>query len=204
MRTTRQTLLLKARDPKNAQAWEEFFDQYAGPIQGYARKLGLDPADAADVLQETMVELIRILPNFTYDKKRGLFRNFVLTITHRRVQAAWRRRRTRREVLLEDAGAVFSGGPEVVDPGNTPGAEAELKWREEIFQEALRCIRSVPGLDAHTLDIFQAHVIHNRPVREVATQFGVTPNLVYQIKHRLVNRLRKWVAPLAEELGEIE
>ncbi|MBP7276210.1 MAG: sigma-70 family RNA polymerase sigma factor, partial [Kiritimatiellae bacterium] len=103
MRTTRQTLLRDARDPENARAWEEFFDQYSGPVQRYAQKLGLSAADASDVLQETMMELIRILPEFHYDRRRGLFRNFVLTIAHHRVQAAWRRRRRLREISWEEA-----------------------------------------------------------------------------------------------------
>jgi DNA-directed RNA polymerase specialized sigma24 family protein len=39
----------------------------------YARKLGLDETQAQDVLQETMVALMRILPEFAYDRNKGSF-----------------------------------------------------------------------------------------------------------------------------------
>ena len=204
MQTTRKTLLSKIKDPNNRRAWEEFYDQYAGPVQRYARKLGLGAADAADVLQETMVELIRILPDFKYDRKRGQFRNFVLTIAHHRVQTAWRRRKRRREIALDDAGGPALADSMAGDPGNAPDSEAEQKWREEIFQEALNRLAAEPGLNRRTLDIFRACVIGNRPAAEVARQFGVTPNHVYQIKHRLTGRLRTLAKPLLEELGELE
>lgn len=201
MDATRKSLLRRARDPRDHRAWEEFFDQYAGPVRGYARKLGLPAADADDVLQETMVELMRILPDFRYDRDRGRFRNFVFTIAHRRAQAAWRRQRTRREIPLDSEGAreaAAETGP------NDPGEEALRAWREELLREAMRRLDAEPGRSAATREIFRAHVIERRSAAEVARRFGVTPNHVYQIKHRLLNRLRKTVALLVEEIGEFK
>jgi DNA-directed RNA polymerase specialized sigma24 family protein len=42
-----------------------------GGVLGYARKLGLDDVSSQDVLQETMVALMRVLPGFQYDPRRG-------------------------------------------------------------------------------------------------------------------------------------
>jgi RNA polymerase sigma-70 factor (ECF subfamily) len=203
MHTTRQSLLRNIRDPDNHRAWESFFDQYATPIQRYAQKLGLNTDDAADVLQETMVELIRILPNFTYDRTRGLFRNFVLTIAHRRVQSAWRRRKAHREIAMEDMEDRTLWEQKVHDPGETPDSTAEQKWREEILREALNRLAAAPGMNPRALNIFHALAIENRPVEDVARCFETNPNLVYQIKHRMTKRLRVLAKSLMEEFGEL-
>lgn len=208
MKNTRESLLKRVRDPGDGAAWEEFFVQYAGPIQRYARKLGLDCAAAADVLQETMVELIRILPSFAYDTRRGRFRNFVLTITHRRILTAWRRERTRENTLhafAADANERMHapiGGRWNND--SAPNAEAMQKWREEVLAEAVRRLKSDPQYGEQSILVFQAHVVEGQSAQEVARAYGTTPNNVYQVKNRLVRRLRGIATALMEEIGELD
>jgi RNA polymerase sigma-70 factor (ECF subfamily) len=51
---TRASLLVRLRDPHNRAAWREFVDLYAPLVYGYARKQGLQDADAADLSQEVL------------------------------------------------------------------------------------------------------------------------------------------------------
>ena len=44
--TTRPSLLVRLRDPQDALAWGQFVDLYAPLVYGYARKRGLQDADA--------------------------------------------------------------------------------------------------------------------------------------------------------------
>jgi len=46
---TRASLLLRLRDAQDGEAWREFVDLYAPLVYGYARKQGLQDADAADL-----------------------------------------------------------------------------------------------------------------------------------------------------------
>ena len=49
---TRQSLLVRLRDPKDGQAWAEFVAIYSPLIDRLARAKGLQAADAADLAQE--------------------------------------------------------------------------------------------------------------------------------------------------------
>ena len=49
---TRQSLLVRLRDPRDGQAWGEFVAIYAPLIDRLARARGLQAADAADLSQE--------------------------------------------------------------------------------------------------------------------------------------------------------
>src|SRR5437868_6432315 len=51
---TRPSLLLRLRDARDGVAWSEFVEVYAPLVYGYARKQGLQDADAADVTQEVL------------------------------------------------------------------------------------------------------------------------------------------------------
>jgi len=43
---TRLSLIVRLRDLQDQQAWAQFVELYAPPIYGYARKRGLQDADA--------------------------------------------------------------------------------------------------------------------------------------------------------------
>ena len=52
--TTRASLLVRLRDSGDADAWRQFVRIYAPVVYGYARKRGLQDADAADLTQEVL------------------------------------------------------------------------------------------------------------------------------------------------------
>jgi RNA polymerase sigma-70 factor (ECF subfamily) len=201
--TTRETLLQKLRDPKAERAWEEFYEMYWRVIVSYAQKLGLDEAGAHDVLQETMVALLRVLPQFQYDPEKGKFRNFLLTIVHRKVLAAKRRAKAKPEVSF-DAAAHEDGVAlaDVIADENSPQPSdaIEAQWQESIQEEALRRIREDASLQGRTWDVFEAYVLKQETVTEVAKRFQMKENAVYQIKNRMIRRLREEVQKLTREL----
>lgn len=202
MDATRQTLIQRLGRPGADRAWEEFYALYWQVILRYGAKLGLDEAAAHDVLQETMMVLMRILPTFEYDPKRGKFRNFVLTIVHRKALAAQRRAYRRREISADA----------VREPGDTPlldriaedapGPDDLLQqhWRESVWEEALARVRADPTIQPGTFDIFRAYVIDAMPAADVAARFDVKENAIYQIRSRMLKRLEREVRIMMEEL----
>lgn len=198
---TNETLLGRLKAETAHEAWREFYEHYWGAILRYARKLGLDEILAQEVLQETMVALMRILPEFAYDRNKGRFRNFLLTIVHRKSLAALRRVRREREsqVPWEDGDGVEPAKPF----GEDRAAESAAieAWREVLLAEALGELRADPGLAENTFAVFEAYVIEKRPVGEVAAAFGLKENAVYQIKNRVLRRLRDRVTRLMRDSG---
>src|SRR5690349_9984870 len=128
---TNETLLERVRKTDAHEAWKLFYEQYWAVILGYARKLGLNPHQAEEVLQETMVTLMRQLPEFQYDRSRGKFRNFLLTIVHRKSLAALRRTKRERDtnVPWENLQHEQSDAK-----SEQPTAETLGRWQESILE----------------------------------------------------------------------
>jgi RNA polymerase sigma-70 factor, ECF subfamily len=204
MNETDETLLQKVKKLDAHVAWQEFYRAYWSAILRYARKLGLNDDQAKEVLQETMVTLMRVLPNFTYDRRKGKFRNFLLTIVHRKSLAAFRRAKGLSDVSLDcddPWGRVALRDLLPAEVSRSAEVEAEALWRQAIMEDALARLAVDPALAETTWPAFRSYVIENRPVADVAQEFGLKENAVYQIKNRLLRRLRENVARRLREAG---
>src|ERR1700693_447271 len=87
---TRASLLVRLRDPSDAPAWTEFVALYAPLVYGYARKQGLQDADAADLSQEVLGAVAGAVGRLDYDPRRAAFRNWLFTVVRRKL-SNWRR-----------------------------------------------------------------------------------------------------------------
>src|SRR4051794_27022112 len=86
---TRASLLVRLRDPRDETAWVEFVQLYAPLVYAYARKQGLQDADAADLSQDVLVAFVRSVRGLEYDPCRGSFRNYLFTVVRHKL-ADWR------------------------------------------------------------------------------------------------------------------
>src|SRR6266851_6668007 len=104
MHTTSVRLLERLRQPGDQQAWQRFTDLYTPLLYYWARHLGLQPQDAADLVQEVFAILVRKLPEFTYDRQRS-FRAWLRALLLNK----WRDiRRKRSEAPLDAADPAFA------------------------------------------------------------------------------------------------
>ena len=56
---TRPSLLVRIRDARDGEAWRQFVELYAPLVYGFARKRGLQDADAADLTQDVLRAVAR-------------------------------------------------------------------------------------------------------------------------------------------------
>src|SRR5262245_15316991 len=82
---TRASLLLRLRDPRDSDAWNQFVRLYAALVYGYARKHGLQDADAADLMQEVLRSVAGAAGRLEYDPERGTFRGWLYTVTRNKL-----------------------------------------------------------------------------------------------------------------------
>src|SRR5438046_2590559 len=80
---TRASLLVRLRDADDGPAWTQFVELYAPLIYGFAKKSGLQDADAADVTQEVLRAVAGAARRLEYDPNRGTFRGWLFTICRR-------------------------------------------------------------------------------------------------------------------------
>jgi RNA polymerase sigma-70 factor, ECF subfamily len=200
--TTSPSLLQRLRIEGNERDWEVFFSLYARPIYGLAMHFGLPREQAEDVVQETMIAIMRRLPEFYYDPERARFRTWLWRIVKNITISHWRRAQRHPTVPLGDQGShpAVPGLVDYADPANS--AELERNWRLVLVQEALRMLESDSQIRSQTLSIFRELVIEGREAADIAERYGVKRNVVDVIRIRLTQRLSKIV--LALESGKLQ
>src|SRR6476660_4182112 len=82
---TRVTLLARLKDGADGDAWREFVHLYGPVIYGFARKRGLQDADAADLMQDVLRSISSAAHRLEYDPSRGTFRGWLFTVTRNKV-----------------------------------------------------------------------------------------------------------------------
>src|SRR5260370_35090593 len=78
---TRWTLIKRLKHWDDHESWREFFDLYWKLIYGVALKSGLTPAEAQDVVQETIISVCKNIKQFKADPAYGSFKSWLLKLT---------------------------------------------------------------------------------------------------------------------------
>jgi RNA polymerase sigma-70 factor (ECF subfamily) len=196
MMQTRSSLLRRLRDPADADGWRQFVALYQPLLQAYVRHRGLSGPEAEDVVQDVLARLLRTLPEFELNRRRGRFRTWLWRLTHNIL--ADRARRRRRQARAEAARAE----PEAREPSE--GEEPEADWRalhrRHVLEFAKARVRA--RCRPRTWACFEGYVLRGRPAAEVAAELGVTPNVVAVNSSRVLTRLRDYCRHDLEGLAD--
>jgi RNA polymerase sigma-70 factor (ECF subfamily) len=181
MDTTSVSLLERLRGPDEAVAWSRFVELYAPLVHRWARRTGLQEADAADLTQDVFAALVRKLPEFRYDRGKS-FRGWLKTVTLN----LWRDRVRKRRPSPLDGTA-----PELADLA-VPDELADAWDREHNAHLAARALQLMQAeFQPATWKACWEHVVNGRPAAEVAAELGMTENAVYIARCRVLRRLRQ-------------
>lgn len=178
MDSTSASLLQRVKRANEAEAWDRLVQLYAPLLYGWARRLGLQDSDAADLVQDVFVVLVRKLPEFEYEPGKS-FRGWLRTVMVNK----WRDRPPALRSLA-DAGDIL-----LVDGEDGRADEEEAAYRRYVIGRTLQLIE--PEFSSSAWQAFTAYAIHDRPVADVAFQLGISPNMIYLAKSRVVARLRR-------------
>jgi len=191
--STRPSLLLRVRDPRDAEAWQTFVDVYARLVYRHCRGRGLRHEDAENVTQEVFAQVSQSIRRFDYRPDVGRFRGWLGAVTRNEVN----------RFLRKDSQAVHgSGGGEGEDGLGRAAARVEdTAWAEEFNAHLLATAlaRSRPHFEEQTWRAFELVWLDKRPATEVARELGVPIDRVYVAKSRVLERLQQEVRELAED-----
>src|SRR5262245_21080931 len=129
---TRASLLARLGDPEDRAAWRQFVELYGSLVYGFARRRGLQDADAADLTQDVFLAVSRAMGRWRYDRERGSFRGWLYGLTRNKV-AAFLQGRQGQPVGSGDTDAHRRLAEE---PCPDSGAEAE--WEREFQRQLFR------------------------------------------------------------------
>jgi RNA polymerase sigma-70 factor (ECF subfamily) len=180
--------LERLRLPGEQDAWTRFVQLYTPLLLEWARRLGLQSQDAADLVQEVYTILVQKLPQFCYDKDKG-FRKWLRTVIHNK----WRERARRRQPAAR--GGQESALADLPAP-EEPDALSEAEYCQQLIRRALHLMQT--EFSASTWKACWEHVMVGRPAAEVAAELGICVGAVYVAKSRVLCRLRQELAGLLE------
>jgi RNA polymerase sigma-70 factor (ECF subfamily) len=190
---TRASLLLRLRDARDEAAWREFVELYTPLVLGYARKQGLQDADAADLAQEVLRAVAGAVGRFDYDPQRGAFRNWLFTIVRRKL-ATWRSSQAARTCGSGDP-AIHQILEQTPAPQTTEPAW-ESEWQQRVF--AWACAQVSRDVSAATWQAFWRTAVQGQPGAQVAAELGMSTGAVYLARSRVLARLRELIRSAEE------
>jgi RNA polymerase sigma-70 factor, ECF subfamily len=187
MNTTPVSLLERLRRPGEQAAWGRFVELYTPLLYYWARRMGLQEPDAADLVQEVFTLLVQKLPQFAYDEHRS-FRGWLRKVTVNK----WREKQRR---ASGRPGAAAGPLPELAGPD---GAEAfwEAEYRGHLVRRALEVMQS--EFQPSTWKACWETAVEGRPAADVAAELGLRVGAVRAAKFRVLSRLREELEGLLE------
>ncbi|HEX5221767.1 MAG TPA: sigma-70 family RNA polymerase sigma factor [Verrucomicrobiae bacterium] len=197
---TRQSLLGRLSNWSDQESWRVFFDTYWKLIYGAATRAGLTDAESQDVVQETVISVMKGMPNFKYDATKGSFKGWLLRLTSWRITDQLRKRQRRIEDRdrLRDPSTETKSIEQVADPvGVRLEATWDEEWEKNLLDAAMERVKK--KVDPQHYQVFDLYAIKQWPVAKVAKTMKINSGKVYLIKHRVSRLIKKEITYLREE-----
>ena len=188
MNTTSESLLFRLQQHAGStatdvdqSAWDTFVGLYTPLMFHWARKVGLEQNDAADLVQEVLTIVFRRLPNLKYDRQ-GSFRGWLRTVTLNK----FRERRRKKMLPVIDASGSFVEGLATVP-------QAESTWDIDYGRLLLRQAMDQMQCDFEpaTWQALLAVMREHLSVDQASKQHDVSSWTIYSARSRLMRRLRE-------------
>jgi RNA polymerase sigma-70 factor (ECF subfamily) len=182
--TTQASLLVRIRDAKDAAAWGQFVEVYAPLVYGFARKHGLQDADAADLTQDVLRSVSTAAKSLDYDPRRGSFRSWLFTVVRNKL----------RNFLAAGARKVQGSGDSAGQNllAEVPAREETDQWEQEyeqqLFAWAVEQVRD--SFSESTWQAFWLTAVEGQSAKGVAAELGMSVASVYLAKGRVVAKLK--------------
>ncbi len=197
---TRSSLLGRMKNEEDQQSWMEFYNTYWKLIYNVARKSGLSDTDSQDVVQETILTVLRKIKEFEYSREKGTFKGWLKVITRSRIMDHWRKTSRQPEKLSNKSNENESSGPDESIP-DPDGFELERIWEQEWIKNihSIAMDRVKTQVSAQQFQIFDCYVIKEWSVEEIKNKLNFSSGQIYMAKHRVGKLFKKELQLLMEE-----
>jgi RNA polymerase sigma factor (sigma-70 family) len=189
---TRASLLIRLRDPQDQEAWRQFIEVYSALIYAFARKRGLQDADAADLMQEVLRSVSSAVGRLNYDPGRGSFRGWLYTVTRNKLSTFLSRQS--RQVL----GTGESGMQQRLAEEAVPGEDElwDQEYERRLFEWAAERVKNNAG--ESVWQAFWQTAVEGKNPKEVARGLGMSVGAVYVAKSRTLAQVREQIQQFQE------
>ena len=193
---TRITLLNRIRDIADSDAWAEFATLYGPVVYGFARKRGLQDADASDLVQDVLRSVARNAEKLEYDPKRGTFRGWLYTVARNKIFNFLNSQRNRARGVGDD-GSDHDRLDSLADKREDQEAIWELEYQRRLSSLAMDAVKH--EFQPATWKAFWATAVDGKTAADIGRELGMTTGAVYVAKSRVLARRREKVTELQDD-----
>lgn len=183
---TASTSLVRRVKSQDQDAWRRLVRIYGPLVYRWARKTGLQAADAEDIVGEVFADLVRDVGRFQKDGEPHSFRRWLHTITSRKLLKHLHKASSR---PAPRGGTTAHFGLQGVaaqaDAGENPEMQEEIDW---VRQHAMKILQG--DHKPEHWQVFRRVVLEGHTPAEVAKAIGMTVWAVYKVRSRVLHRLR--------------
>jgi RNA polymerase sigma-70 factor (ECF subfamily) len=188
---TRPSLLVRIRDEGDREAWRQFVDLYAPVIYSFARKRGLQDADAADLTQDVFRAVAGAIKSLEYDPRRGSFRGWLYTVARNKLNDFQDRQRRHWRGSGDSAIQIYLE--------NQPAPEEDSALWEQEYEHRLLAwaAEQIRGdFKDSTWQAFWKVAVEGMSGEQTAKALRMSVGAVYVAKSRVLARLKKQIEEL--------
>ena len=187
---TKASLILRLPSADDADAWQEFVSIYEPFVYRFARRGGLQDADARELVQNVLLSVARAVGRWRPDRQRGRFRTWLFRIARNQLLDVLAKQQ--RSIVACGGSGLFDQLNQTLKPGDDQ--QMRLEHRRELFRWAADRVKS--SVNETTWNAFWMTTIQEQTVEVVASELGLTTGAVYIARSRVLARLRdevqKW------------
>lgn len=189
MPSTKSSLLLSLQQGGSHCRWTEFVEIYRPLIAHAVRQSGVARQDMDDVIQSVLLQLVKVLPSFSYQREKGFFRSWLRRVATNQAIDLRRKYRCR-------LGSSAAASVDILRIPATCNIDAEFD--RELLQAALQCVRT--EFRQKTWACFVQRMLEQKSAAQTSAELGLSENAVFINSSRVLARLREFCAFHGEEL----
>ena len=190
---TRHSLLIRAKDLSNEEAWAEFVTYYEKFIYHLLHRLNINADDFYDLVQDILVKLWKNLNS--YEERRAKFRSWLAFVVRNTVYDYFDREKRRNKALRREH--------EIANHlRETPVTEVEAMIEKEwiIYVTDLAMQRMEKVFSGKAIRVFSLS-LDGMSVEQIAEQLNLQKTSVYTLRNRVKARYIKEIHAL---MGQLE
>ena len=192
---TRQSLILRASNPDDHQAFEEFTFYYEGFIKIVLHKFGISAADQQDLQQQLLVKLWKGLSKFNEKHENKNFRGWLGVVIRNETYNFFKSQKRYSDKIVNDSEYLSSFADE--DKAQNVDSMIEQEWKAYVTSLAMEHLKSF--FSGNAMSVFSL-TLQDKTVEEICDELNLKKDSVYMLRARVKSRFQKEVKSIRQLL----